>query len=80
MKTEEYLLPAWTLSALINDDWSGLIEEDEKSLEAFLERGVAEHGTFFALCPEEAEPSFYRSNDLNNLGDNCLEVTFCISD
>ena len=37
MKTETYELPAFWASALINDDWTGLEDEDESALKAWLE-------------------------------------------
>ena len=64
----EYTFPAYALSALINDDYSGLEEHDEKNLNEFLKRehyvddwdikrnddGEPENygDTYFSSCPE----------------------------
>ena len=64
----EYTFPAYALSALINGDYSGLEEGDEKNLNEFLKRehyvddwdikrndaGEPEHygDTYFSSCPE----------------------------
>jgi len=38
IQTEEYNLPSFWASALINDDWTGLTDEDALELNAFIER------------------------------------------
>ena len=37
-ETYEYTFPAYALSALINGDYSGLDDDDEENLRAFLKR------------------------------------------
>ena len=80
MITQNYLLPCWTLCPLINDDWTGISESEALELDAFIDKESYKYPMFWALCPEDIDnySGFYPRNDLNNLGDDCITVTFQI--
>ena len=59
MQIENFELPAFWASALINGDTSGLSDSEEQALDAFAEFMLAEYGSCWALdCSDE--PSFTR--------------------
>ena len=66
-----YLLPVYWACALINDDHTGLTEEDEKEINNFL--GTAQGRPVSVDFETE---SFYRHNDAGTLPGNCAEFTF----
>jgi hypothetical protein len=70
----ELLLPRWTLSPLFYDDSTGTTEADFDSLNALIDRLVAEHGSAHAVAALDL--GFRNSNALDNLGGDCARVTF----
>lgn len=69
---ETYRIPANYASALINDDYSGLSDEDETELNEWIERVQPGHAT----CPD-GEPFFAHGHDINrSQGANCYDVVF----
>lgn len=75
MKKNTYRIPALYLPALVNDDTSGLSEEEVLKLNDWLER----EQPGLATCPEGG-PFFAHGHDLNrNEGAECYEVVFIIS-
>lgn len=67
MQIENFELPAFWASALINGDTSGLSDNDEQALDDFAEFMLAEYGSCWALdCSEE--PSFMRWHDAARFG------------
>lgn len=71
MKTIEYTLPEFWTSYLINGDASGMEDNEQKEIDAFLKN---ENLGFCLSCSDESE--FKWRNDANNLGGNCLVYTF----
>ena len=72
MEQNTYRIPAHYVCALVNDDWSGLSDEDEKELKEWLE--TTEPGS--ATCPD-GETFFAHGNDINrNIGADCYDVIF----
>jgi hypothetical protein len=71
MEQYTYRIPAHYICALVNDDWSGLSEEDEKELREWIEKEQPGYCT----APND-EPFFCHTNDINQLGDNCYDVIF----
>tara|TARA_R110000803_G_scaffold14586_1_gene40463 strand:- start:451 stop:702 length:252 start_codon:yes stop_codon:yes gene_type:complete len=67
MKTIEYNLPSFYLSALFNDDTSSLNDDDIKSLDAFISDCVDEHGHFHAIETSE-DLGFMKYHDLQSYG------------
>jgi len=62
------------LPALINGDYSGLEDDEEKALRSFEKRLVKQHGGKpLNFVPEEDEPEFARC-DVTNLYGNVVTV------
>lgn len=81
MNTIEYILPTHWLSALINDDWSGLDDKEEKEIRDWLNKEGKQYPRFWALCPSEDDDlGFKWRNDANNLGQDCTRVTFDVGE
>ena len=71
MEFMTYTLPAHWASALVNDDRSGLTDDDERELDSWLD----------IVCPGycvgvNEEPEFCAFHDADTLPDTCLEFTF----
>ena len=74
-ETVEYTVPEWALSALFNGDTSGLEDEDEAAIAAFLKsEKLLEQQGHWSYDSENNEPYFSRSNDIHNLGDNVVNI------
>lgn len=73
MKTEKFLLPAFWACPLVNGDFSGLEESEEKQIEAWL----SQQNLGFCLTVSES-PEFTRWHDASDfvLACDCLEFTF----
>lgn len=78
VETIQYTLPTYWASALINGDESGLEQEDQDALGAFIQHMLQEHGQCHCVdCTEE--PEFTRYHDARPYGVlacDCLEYTF----
>ena len=66
----EFEIPNWALSALINGDESGLTDEDQEKLNAFVDDVVSKYGNAHFMMGDESETDlgFRHSNDIDNLG------------
>jgi hypothetical protein len=64
-ETVEYILPDWCAPYLINGDFSGCNDKDIQDMDEFLERENVR------IVQMNEDSGFYRTNDLNKLGDNC---------
>ena len=74
MKLKTYLLPSHWASALINDDWTGLDDEDVDAVLTWL---TANQPGYCVDCDEESQ--FCRHHDASGLGvlaADCLTFTF----
>ncbi len=81
MRTVEYSIPSWALPALINGDWSGLELEDCEKLENWMRKESAKHSRFYAIAPNEShELGFCHTNDIDNLGADCVLVPFDVGE
>jgi hypothetical protein len=69
----EFTIPNWALTALINDDISGLEEDDLDKLNRFTFETIAEYGNANFMMSDESEMDlgFKYSNDIDNLGSDC---------
>lgn len=70
IKTKNWRIPAYYASAIINDDYTGLNDEEEKILNNFLKNEI--RGTL-TLENMEQEPFFSWYNDITNLGSDVLD-------
>ncbi len=67
----EYEVPEWSLSALINGDYSALSDEEENKLNKFIKQVSSKHGNAnFMLGDIENKDNlgFKHKNDIDNLG------------
>ena len=71
METIEYTLPEFWASYLINGDASGMEDNEQEEIDAFLK---SENLGFCLSCSEY--PEFNIRNDANNMGGDCLEYIF----
>lgn len=72
MKRNTYRLPAGYAIALINNDYSGLSDADEKELIEWIERVKPGHATV-----PDGEPFFAHGHALNaNQGADCYDIIF----
>lgn len=72
METNTYTLPAQWITALVNDDYSGLEENDIERLNKWIDRVKPGHCT----CPD-TEPYFTHGHDENkNEGADVIEAIF----
>jgi hypothetical protein len=73
----EYIVPDWAMSALINGDYSGLSDEDEQKLEMFIKEVTSENGNANFMLGDidgKDDLGFKHSNDIDNLGSNAYKV------
>jgi hypothetical protein len=78
IKTIQYTLPAYWASALINGDESGLEQEEQDTLGAFIEYMLQEHGACHCVdCTEEPVFSkYHEARPFGVLACDCLDYTF----
>jgi len=72
-----YEVPEWAIPALIDGDYSGLSDEDEKKIKRFTQRVVSEVGNAnFMLGDMDGDDDlgFRRSNQIDNLGSNVFRL------
>jgi hypothetical protein len=63
----EYVVPNWSVPCLINGDFSGLNDEDEKSLDSFIEQVKNECGNaMFMLGDKSDDYGFSHRNDVDS--------------
>ena len=74
----QYRVPAWSVVALINGDVSGMTDDDIFDIECFEDNVITKHGVGHWSYDTDEEPGIYRSNDIHNLGDNCLHVQYIV--
>jgi len=73
----EFIIPEWALCAIVNDDYTGLTEEETGKINKFLEslfKAYGNNNLFDRLDSTEDELGFCRSNDIDNLGTNCYRM------
>lgn len=75
MRTIEFTLPAHWAPALINDDYTGLSDEDETAIASFLANEPDITGDCLT-CTDE--PEFRRYYDAEGLACDCLTYTFTL--
>lgn len=81
MKKETFYIPKQFVSALINDDRSGLTEEEDTALDNFIQWGLSGYSRFYAVCPdsEHWDVHFSGYNDvLEGVACDCIAMEFVI--
>ena len=78
----EFTIPEWAVSALINDDYTGLSDEDEAKLNKFVDNISVRYGNVHFSLPkdEEMDLGFCRKNDIDSLGSNCMKLLLHATD
>lgn len=75
MKTTTYILPAYWASALINNDFSGIKDNEESEIRSFLSK----NNLPFPVQVDGLDSDDFRSsNDANNMGGNVATYTFLL--
>ena len=73
---ETVVIPQWAVAAIVNNDYSGLDDDDRALIEAWLEAKAEKHGMGDIDADGGSEcPQFYYANDLTDIGDYCVKVT-----
>jgi hypothetical protein len=79
LQTTVYTLPAHWASVLINNDYTGVSDEDEQEIDNFIDGEFGE-SLFCTVCiTNEDEPSFCKYHDAQPYGVlacDCLDYTF----
>lgn len=79
MKTRTFILPTCYACALVNDDYSGLEDQDITDLENFITEHQKE-GRYFSCAQVSEESDFKHGHDMNrNQGADVSEFTFNVS-
>ena len=73
METYIFNIASHYASAIVNDDYTGLDDAEERDLKRFLDHLQREYGTsYLELRDYETEGDFNR-DDITNLWGNCLQ-------
>lgn len=75
VKTERYRLPSYWASAIINGDYSGLDDNEEKAVNDFLS---SVNGS--AIDVDFSTEGFYHCNDAGTLPGECVEYIFTMNE
>lgn len=67
----KYRLPVYWAGALINDDWTGLSDEEEQEINNFLKKADG-----YPVDVDWETESFYHMNDANHIAGNCVDFIF----
>jgi len=70
-----YTVPIFYLPAIINDDYSGLSDDEEKELDEFL-NGIYQDFGRGHWAYNNCENYFTYTNDINNLGNDCVDIQY----
>lgn len=66
-----YRLPVYWVGALINDDWTGLSDEEAQEVDDFVK-----HADGCPVGVDWGTEDFYSYNDANAIGGTCVDVIF----
>lgn len=67
----KYRLPVYWAGALINDDYTGLSDEEEQEIDDFIK-----HADGYPVSVEWETEGFYHFNDVNAIAGNCANFIF----
>lgn len=66
-----YRLPVYWVGVLINDDWTGLSDEEAQEVDDFVK-----HTDGCPVGVDWGTEGFYSYNDANAIGGTCVDVIF----
>ena len=72
---DEYTLPVWAICPIVNDDYSGIEDEDTKAIEEFLET-LPENGSFEFPDNMDEEKYFHHDNDIDGQGGDVIDCKY----
>lgn len=75
LKFETFTVPAWSLPALINGDYSGLNDSDIENIKNFIS-----DNNITGISGEISEAYFSHRNDVHNLGSDVVDIEISVSD
>lgn len=65
MKTVQYTIPTWAICPLVNNDSSGITDDEERILTSWVTRELKKYKMFHCLCPNESTPERFATwNDI----------------
>ena len=67
----KYRLPVYWAGALINDDYTGISDEEEQEIKDFLKQADGR-----PVDVDWKTEGFYYHNDANNMGGDCADFIF----
>lgn len=67
----KYRLPVYWIGALINDDWTGLSDDEEQEIDNFLEQAEG-----YPVSIDWETEGFYIYNDANSIAGDCVDFIF----
>lgn len=76
-KVIEFTVPTWSLGALINDDFTGLSDEEEKTVKDFMDEIIKKYGNAHFILPPEEEreyDEFKKTNDMTDLAGSTEKI------
>jgi hypothetical protein len=70
----DYVIPTHYATALVNDDYSGLSDEEEQELNEFTKTVIERTGNANFIIDYNEQEYFSPANDINNLGSTVMKV------
>jgi len=74
----EYKIPEQYLSLIFNADYSGLTDKEIEEWDNFYKREELMDNYCHWVFPDESDPYFSWTNDVNKLGGNVYDLTLLI--
>ena len=69
-------LPAWALPAIVNGDFSGIDDNDEKMVASWLDAALADYDAKeIIVVPSSDYAEFRPDNAMHRQGDDCVKCT-----
>ncbi len=79
MQTIKFFIPEWAVSALINDDPSGLSMDEMNLLSLFSAKVTETYKQGYFTAPDDDSEAYFRhGNDVDKLAGNVYEITYVI--
>jgi hypothetical protein len=72
----EYIIPTWAVGSLINNDDTGLTDEEVEKIDRFVDKVVEQWGNAFFILgdDDDSESYFSYSNDIDNMGSEVMKL------
>jgi hypothetical protein len=73
-----FIIPSYYANALINDDFSGLNQQEESEIDDFISRVYCEYKNTYFIYNHDIYPYFSTYNNVNNLAGDVAHVFLMI--